>query len=106
MRHPRQVFVWFCIAAALWMGVGFQLHGLSHSLQSLHAASLEETLPGHAPECEQCLLFAALDGGIVSSHSLAWLPRAPVAMDRSVAFTPLRPVVFTAYASRAPPAAC
>lgn len=31
-RRPRQILAWFCIAASLWMGVGFQRHAVAHTL--------------------------------------------------------------------------
>ena len=64
MRHPRQLIAWFCIAASLWMGVGFQLHGLAHSLHALETSEQHDSAPGHEPACEQCLLFASVDGAL------------------------------------------
>lgn len=102
MRHPRQLLAWFCIAASLWMGLGFQLHGLSHALETVQASASDEPLPGHEAACEQCLLFASADGALPSLT--AALDSAPATLRVTAAPAPtLRATVFTAYASRAPP---
>jgi hypothetical protein len=105
MRHPRQLIAWFCIIASLWMGMGFQLHGLAHSLHALETSEQHDSAPGHEPACEQCLLFASVDGAPpLQAAALAIAPQAARA-DASIA-TPLRATAFTAYASRAPPQPC
>ena len=101
-RHPRQFLAWLCIAASLWMGVGFQLHGVAHSLHELEASSEHEPLPGHERACEQCLLFASADGALpLQAAALASSP--PVLLANASPALALRVAAFTAYASRAPP---
>lgn len=105
MRHPRQLIAWFCIAASLWMGMGFQLHGLAHSLHALETSERHDSAPGHEPACEQCLLFASVDGALpLQAAALAGAP--PATRGNASIATPLRATAFTAYASRAPPQPC
>jgi hypothetical protein len=107
-RHPRQrPLVWLCIVAAMLLGLGAQLHGLSHALQTLktlNAATHDEPSALHAPGCDRCLQFAALDG-FVPTHGATALPLAACTSGVRDAPPPtLRAAVFTAYISRAPPA--
>jgi hypothetical protein len=105
MRHPRHLIAWFCVAASLWMGVGFQLHGLAHSLHALETSEQHDSAPGHEPACEQCLLFASVDGALpLQAAALAGAP--PATRGNASIATPLRATAFTAYASRAPPQPC
>jgi len=98
----RRPIVWACIAATLWLGVGAQLHGLSHALQAVQAPAHKEALVAHAQACEQCLLYAALDGAAPTPASS--LPAVATASPaRTAPAAPDRVAVFTAYASRAPP---
>ena len=77
MRHPRQLIAWFCVAASLWMGVGFQLHGLAHSLHALETSEQHDSAPGHEPACEQRPLFASVDGALpLQAAALAGAPPA------------------------------
>jgi hypothetical protein len=100
-RH-RQPLVWLCIAAALLLGVGSMLHGLSHSVQAVQA-SHKDGLAAHVQTCEQCLQYAALDGAapIVAAETLP-APFGAAAPD-AAATPPMCASAFTAYASRAPP---
>jgi hypothetical protein len=100
-RH-RQAIVWLCIGAALLLGVGAQLHALSHSLQAVQASAHKDPLAAHTQACEQCLQFAALDAGM-PAHAAALPPVSCVADRCAVRATPLRASAFTAYLSRAPP---
>ena len=102
MHRRRQAIVWLCIAAALLLGVGAQLHALSHSLQAVQASAHKDPLAAHTQACEQCLQFAALDAGM-PAHAAALLPVTGVAERCAMPTTPLRAAAFTAYASRAPP---
>jgi hypothetical protein len=105
MRHPRQLIAWFCIAASLWMGAGFQLHALEHSLHALETSQSHDSAPEHEPACERCLLFASVDGALPTQvAALASVP--PAAPGNASIATPLRATAFTAYASRAPPQPC
>ncbi len=104
MRHPRQLIAWFCIAASLWMGVGFQLHGVAHALHSLEASE-HDSAPGHEATCDQCLLFASTDGAM-PLQATALVSEPPAALADASIDTPLRATAFTAYASRAPPSPC
>jgi len=102
IHRRRQAIVWLCIAAALLLGVGAQLHALSHSLQAVQASAHKDPLAAHTQACEQCLQFAALDAGM-PAHAAALLPVPCVADLCTVPPVPLRASAFTAYASRAPP---
>ena len=85
--------------------MGFQLHGVAHALHSLEASEQHDSAPGHEPACEQCLLFASVDGALpLQAVALAIAPQAALA-DAPIV-TPLRATAFTAYASRAPPQPC
>jgi hypothetical protein len=105
MRHPRQFLAWFCIAASLWMGMGFQFHGMAHARHALEASERHDSAPGHEPACEQCLLFASIDGAL-PLHAAALAIAPPAALVDAPIATPLRATAFTAYASRAPPQPC
>jgi hypothetical protein len=105
MNRHRRAIVWACIAAAVLLGLQAQLHGLSHAVQALQevqASASQEPLAAHAQPCDQCLLFAALDGA--APAPAAGLPA--VATDQTACTAPalpLRAAAFAAYASRAPP---
>lgn len=103
MRHPRHLLVWICMATSLWMGAGWQWHGLSHVLRALDAVHVQDGAPEHEAVCEQCLQFASVDGAMPVADSA--LPQAPAQVSafpcKAVA---CRASAFTAYASRAPPA--
>ena len=85
--------------------MGFQLHGLSHALETVQASTSDESLPGHETACEQCLLFASADGAPpLQAPALA---SAPPALRANAAPAPaLRATAFSAYRSRAPPQPC
>lgn len=114
MSRTRQLIVWVCMAASLWMGAGYPLHGLSHALQAAHVRADAYTSDGardherrdqsnHAAHCEQCGLFAALDGAAPSAPPPAMaMPTGTTPGTARVVST--RAVAFTAYAPRAPPA--
>ena len=102
MLRRRLAIVWLCIVAALLLGVSAQLHGLSHSLQAVEASAQKDPLAAHAQACEQCLQFAALDGGI-PVHAAPPVPATCAAVACAVPVASLRASAFTAYASRAPP---
>lgn len=103
MHRTRHFIAWFCLAASLWMGVGFQLHGLSHALHALEAAQAHEGVPGHLVACDQCLLFASVDSAMPLAGPV--VPPAPAA-DTALACPRAEcgASTFTAYVSRAPPA--
>jgi hypothetical protein len=75
MRHPRHLLVWICMATSLWMGAGWQWHGLSHVLRALDAVHVQDGAPEHEAVCEQCLQFASVDGAMPVADSA--LPQAP-----------------------------
>ena len=52
MRHPRHLLVWICMATSLWMGAGWQWHGLSHVLRALDAVHVHDGAPEHEAVCE------------------------------------------------------
>jgi hypothetical protein len=85
--------------------VGFQLHDLSHSLQSLQTSRQENPLPSHTPACEQCLVFAAMDG-VMPTHGVVLPPTPSAAVVRTPVASSAHSAAFTAYASRAPPSRC
>jgi hypothetical protein len=99
----RRSLIGLCIAMAALLGVGAQLHGLSHALKVLQSSSHDEPLAGQNQACDQCLQFAAADGQAPAPAAAPWLlsggsagaPMAPAAAARAVAFA--------AYESRAPP---
>lgn len=104
MHRRRRVIVWLCIAAALLLGLGAQLHGLSHVLQALNASTHDEPVALQAPACDQCLQFAALEGA-TPAPAAALLPRAAGTAPAGTApAMRLRAAAFSAYRSRAPPA--
>ncbi len=98
----RRAIAWLCIAAALLLGVNAQLHGLSHAVQAVQAAAHQDPLAAHAAACEQCLLFAALDGAVPAPAATP-LPAACATAVSPVPALPAYPTAFTAYVSRAPP---
>ena len=104
MHRHRRAIVWLCAAAALLLGVQAQLHGLSHAVRAVQASAHHDPVSLHPQACEQCLLYAGLDGAAPTTA----LAPAALACDRVAAgasATRLRAVVFTAYLSRAPPPA-
>lgn len=104
MHRHRRAIVWLCAAAALLLGMQAQLHGLSHAVQAVQASAHHVPVSLHAQACEQCLLYAGLDGAAPTTA----LAPASLADNRVEAGAPAmlpRAVVFTAYISRAPPAA-
>jgi hypothetical protein len=104
MHRHRRAIVWLCAAAALLLGVLAQLHGLSHAVQAVQASVHHDPVSLHAQPCEQCLLYAGLDGAVPP----AALPPAVLANIRVEAGAPAtlpRAAFFTAYSSRAPPPA-
>ena len=110
MSRTRQFIAWFCMAASLWMGAGYQIHSLSHAVHALHdheAAHDHEGEHdhgnGHAALCEQCGLFAVLEGAVPSAQAVS-LPALPPGRPWPASAAPARAFSFTAYASRAPPA--
>ena len=102
MFRRRLAIAWLCIAAVLLLGVSAQLHGLSHSLQAVQASAHKDPLAGHAQACEQCLLFAALDGAAPTHPAVPLCPPCGTSECTEPA-TLLRAAAFTAYVSRAPP---
>ena len=114
MSRTRQLIVWVCMAASLWMGAGHALHSLSHALQAAHRHEDPRASGGvgdhqqpdqhnAAIHCEQCGLFAALDGAAPSAPPPA-LAMPTGTAPGSACVVPTRAVAFTAYAPRAPPA--
>ena len=106
MQRTRHLIAWFCMAASLWMGAGYPLHGLAHAVQALHQHEAGHDPDGahdHGVHCEQCGLFAALDGA-APSGTTASLPALAPGGAWSADAAPARAFSFTAYASRAPPA--
>jgi hypothetical protein len=63
------------MATSLWMGAGWQWHGLSHVLRALDAVHVHDGAPEHEAVCEQCLQFASVDGAMPVADSA--LPQAP-----------------------------
>jgi hypothetical protein len=88
------------------MGAAFQLHGVSHSLESLQSSQEKAPLPAHVPVCEQCLLFASMDGVDFPALAVLVPPPEAAAPDLAPAATSTPRAAFTAYASRAPPSLC
>lgn len=102
-RHRRAI-IWLCVAATVLLGIGAQLHGLSHSLQAVQASAHKDVqAAAHAQACEQCLQFAAIDGGLAAHVAAAWVAVAADAVGLGVPVARPRATVFVAYASRAPP---
>ena len=92
----------FVLGLALIVAMGQQaglLHGLTHATERM---SQKQDAPGVPPACEQCALFAQLDG--IPSVGLPPLPAMAthtVAVTRTERSQPIAaPVVFL---SRAPP---
>lgn len=122
MSRTRQFIVWICMAASLWMGAAYPLHGLAHAVHALHEHEAAHDPDGahdhgdghdhaahghgdghdHGAHCEQCGLFAALDGAAPSATT-ASLPALALGGAWSANAAPARTFSFTAYASRAPP---
>jgi len=102
MLRRRRAIVWLGIATVLLLGVGAQLHGLSHSLLAVQESEKQEPWVAQSQPCEQCLLFAALDGA-VPAPAKAPVPAACAAGERATPELAVRAVAFTAYVSRAPP---
>lgn len=112
MSRTRQLIVWICMAASLWMGASYPLHGLAHAVHALHEQEAGHDPDGahdhgdghgHGVHCEQCGLFAALDGAAPSATT-ALLPAPALGGAWSADAAPAHTFSFTAYASRAPPA--
>ncbi len=103
MRHPRHFIAWFCLAASLWMGVEFRLHGLTHALHALDAVEVHEGEPASETVCEQCLLFASVDGAMASRGPVLE-PGPATQTAKALSASGHRVSPFTAYESRAPPA--
>jgi hypothetical protein len=103
MHRTRPFIAWFCLAASLWMGAGFQLHRLSHALHALEAAQAHDGMPEHEAVCDQCVLFASVDGAVPVAGPIAL---AASAAGATLAFpkAECRASTFIAYVSRAPPA--
>jgi hypothetical protein len=98
----RRALAWLCIVATLLLGLAAQRHALAHALHAVQAPVHQDALLGHAPACEQCLQFAAVDAAAVASTAVSlpsWAAPAPL----GVARLPERAEPFTAYGSRAPP---
>jgi chaperone required for assembly of F1-ATPase len=103
MHRRRRAIVWLSIAAAMLLGVGAQLHALSHALKAAQATTHSDPLAAHTQACDQCLQFAALDGAATASTAAA--PAVAIAEGRHAAPAPrLHAARFSAYRSRAPPA--
>lgn len=103
MHRRRRAIVWLSIAAALLLGVGAQLHALSHALQAVQPTTHSDPLAAHTQACDQCLQFAALDGAATASAEAA--PAVATLESRSAApALRLHAARFSAYRSRAPPA--
>ncbi len=103
-HRRRRGIVWLCIAAALLLGVGAPLHGLAHSVQAIEASANKDPVTAHAPTCEQCPLYAALDGAVPMRAATPQL-EACATDGFIVPALPARAAAFTAYASRGPPQA-
>jgi hypothetical protein len=105
MPHGRRLVAWLCIAAALLLPLGAQLHATAHALKSLQQASHSQSQAPHAQgACDDCLLFAAI-GAAAPAHAVVpqFAAAAATATQRDAPLP--RPEAFTAYASRAPPRA-
>ena len=102
IHRRRRAIVWLSIAAALLLGVGAQLHALSHSLRAVQASAHHDPLAAHTQACEQCLLFAALDGAAPTCDATP-LPPTSEATGGTAPAARLAASSFTAYISRAPP---
>jgi hypothetical protein len=106
MRRSRRLITALCIAAALLLPLGAQLHALAHALTALQQASShsDSRAPHTVPACDECLLFASI-GAALPAHAAAlqFVGEEPTAAPPAALLSRAEP--FRAYASRAPPRA-
>jgi hypothetical protein len=98
----RRSLIGLCIAIVALLGVGAQLHGLSHALK-LVQSSHDEPLAGQSQACDQCLQFAAADGQAPAPAAMPLLLSGGTAAAPVAIAAVARAVAFAAYESRAPP---
>ena len=105
-RRSRRLVTSLCIAAALLLPLGAQLHALAHALTALQRANShsDSRAPHTTPACDECLLFASI-GAALPAHAVALQPVGDEPMVAPPAALPSRAEPFRAYASRAPPRA-
>lgn len=101
----RRIVAWICAVALAAVALGAPLHALAHAAQAASGSNVERD-PGAAAlahACEQCLQFAALDGGLATAPLS--LPRAAAAQTLCVVpfVRVARPTPFQAFGARAPP---
>lgn len=105
-RGSRTVAAWVTAVALALLALGAPLHALGHAQQAATGAGAERdpATAAQAHACEQCLQFAALEGGAAASPRalpfLATAASAPIALPAPAT----RSTTFQAYAARAPPA--
>jgi hypothetical protein len=100
-RLGRRLVTALCIAAALLLPLGAELHALGHALAALQKA--HQTEQGTPPAaCDECLLFASI-GGALPAQAAALPLAAPEPVFTRPDAPPARADPFSAYASRAPP---
>jgi hypothetical protein len=103
-RPGRRLITALCIAAALLLPLGAELHALAHVLTALQQAnSAPDTRAPHTlPACDECLLFASV-GAALPAHAAALQPVGDEPLVAPPGALPSRAEPFRAYASRAPP---
>ena len=105
-HRSRRLITALCIAAALLLPLGAELHALAHALTALQQASSasDTRAPRTVPACDECLLFASI-GAALPAHAAAPQLVCDEPMVAPPAALPSRAEPFRAYASRAPPRA-
>lgn len=103
-RRSRRLITSLCIAAALLLPLGAQLHALAHALTALQQANSQSDsrAPHTLPACDECLLFASI-GAALPAHAAAPQLVGAQPVVASPAALPSRAQPFRAYAPRAPP---
>jgi hypothetical protein len=104
-RRGRRLITSLCIAAALLLPLGAQLHALSHALAALQQGSQSDSKAPHTQSpCDECLLYAAIGSALPARAVVLPLLAAEATLPLPAAL-PRRAEPFAAYASRAPPPA-
>jgi hypothetical protein len=104
-RRARRLITSLCVAAALLLPLGAQLHALSHALAALQQGGQSDSKAPHTHSpCDECLLYAAIGGALPARAAMLPPPAAEPTLTLPVAL-PRRAEPFAAYASRAPPPA-
>jgi len=104
-RRGRRLIISLCIAAALLLPLGAQLHALSHALAALQQGSQSDSKAPHTQSpCDECLLYAAIGSALPARAVVLPLLAAEATLPLPAAL-PRRAEPFAAYASRAPPPA-